>query len=71
MGPKKYWSQKRTPDTDLQKGPAVLEVPAAGAEGIRTVQDLLGHASLKTTMVYTHVAAKNKMGVKSPLDTLD
>ena len=26
--------------------------------------------SLKTTMVYTHVAAKNKMGVKSPLDLL-
>ena len=38
---------------------------------IRTVQDLLGHASLKTTMIYTHVAAKNKMGVKSPLDQLD
>jgi site-specific recombinase XerD len=35
---------------------------------IRTIQDLLGHASLKTTMIYTHVAAKNKMGVKSPLD---
>lgn len=37
---------------------------------IRTVQDLLGHSSLKTTMIYTHVAAKNKMGVKSPLDQL-
>jgi integron integrase len=37
---------------------------------IRTVQDLLGHSSLKTTMIYTHVAAKNRMGVKSPLDTL-
>ncbi len=37
---------------------------------IRTVQELLGHSSLKTTMIYTHVAAKNKMGVKSPLDQL-
>jgi len=38
---------------------------------IRTIQDLLGHASLKTTMIYTHVAAKNKIGVKSPFDQLD
>ena len=38
---------------------------------IRTIQDLLGHASLKTTMIYTHVAAKNKMGVKSPFDNID
>jgi site-specific recombinase XerD len=30
----------------------------------------MGHSSLKTTMIYTHVAAKNKMGVKSPLDQL-
>jgi integron integrase len=37
---------------------------------IRTIQDLLGHASLKTTMIYTHVAATNRMGVKSPLDLL-
>jgi integron integrase len=37
---------------------------------IRTVQELMGHSSLKTTMIYTHVAAKNKMGVKSPLDQL-
>jgi integron integrase len=37
---------------------------------IRTIQDLLGHASLKTTMIYTHVAAKNRMGVKSPIDHL-
>jgi len=34
---------------------------------IRTVQDLLGHSSLKTTMIYTHVVNKNKLGVKSPL----
>ena len=35
---------------------------------IRTIQELLGHSSVKTTMVYTHVAAKNLMGVKSRLD---
>lgn len=35
---------------------------------IRTIQELLGHSSVQTTMIYTHVAAKNKAGVKSPLD---
>lgn len=37
---------------------------------IRTIQELLGHSSLKTTMIYTHVAQKNRLGVKSPLDRL-
>ena len=35
---------------------------------IRTVQELLGHSSVQTTMIYTHVAKKNILGVKSPLD---
>jgi len=35
---------------------------------IRTVQELLGHKSLNTTMIYTHVAKKNILGVRSPLD---
>ena len=36
---------------------------------IRTIQELLGHSDVKTTMIYTHVAAKNKLGVRSPLDS--
>lgn len=35
---------------------------------IRTIQELLGHSSVQTTMIYTHVAAKNILGVTSPLD---
>jgi integron integrase len=37
---------------------------------IRTVQDLLGHESVETTQIYTHVMQKPGLGVRSPLDLL-
>ena len=38
---------------------------------VRTIQHLLGHHDLRTTMIYTHVLQRGPFGVQSPLDRLD
>lgn len=37
---------------------------------IRTIQELLGHRNLQTTMIYTHVALRSILGVRGPLDKI-
>jgi integrase len=45
-------------------------VSTLGYPEIRNIQELLGHASLETTMIYTEVNIKNLRETESPMDAL-
>jgi site-specific recombinase XerD len=56
----------------VMKGAHLLMAKVLIEDGvnIRVVQELMGHADVKTTEIYTHVMEKDTLAVSNPLETL-
>ena len=53
-----------------QDGSYLAEFLLEEGYDVRTIQELLGHRDVKTTMIYTHVLNRGGRGVRSPADML-
>ena len=50
--------------------PLLRDTSVEASYDIRTIQELMGHKDVATTMIYTHVLNRGGRGVQSPLDTI-